>query len=124
MQPRVEERDDQGLVTRIGSLEIDWPKTLGYFGGVWLAVAYDVIAPPLGVFIAAIPLLKLLKHPDRPWPLRIVSDVLEGAAKPVGGDAETTVRSAAPARAHDQGRGSLPRRPAPRRRHRPVRRTV
>jgi hypothetical protein len=63
-------------------------------GGIWLVVAYDVIAPPLGLFIAAIPILKLLKHPDQPRSVRIVSDVLEGAAKPVGGDSETTVRLA------------------------------
>jgi len=98
MQPHTNEREDQGLVTRIGSIEIDWPKAVGYFGGVWLAVAYDVIAPPLGLFIAAIPVLKLLKRPDQPWLLRIASDVLEGAAKPVGGDAETTIRSTASAR--------------------------
>jgi len=87
--------EDKGLVARIGSLEIDWPRAIGYFGGIWLAIAYEVIAPPLGLFIAAIPILKLLKHPDRPWPLRIASDVLEGAAKPVGGDSETTIRLAA-----------------------------
>lgn len=98
MQPHTNEREDQGLVTRIGSIEIDWPKAVGYFGGVWLAVAYDVIAPPLGLFIAAIPVLKLLKRPDQPWLLRVASDVLEGAAKPVGGDAETTIRSTASAR--------------------------
>jgi hypothetical protein len=87
-------REDKDLVLRVGSFEIDWPKVIGDFGGIWLAVAYDVIAPPLGLFIAAIPILKLLKHPDQPRSVRIVSDVLEGAAKPVGGDSETTVRLA------------------------------
>jgi hypothetical protein len=87
-------REEKDLVLRVGSFEIDWPKALGYFGGIWLAVAYDVIAPPLGLFIAAIPMLKLLKHPDQPRSIRIVSDILEGAAKPVGGDSETTVRLA------------------------------
>ena len=79
---------------RLGSLEIDWPKAIGYFGGIALAVAYDVIAPPLGLFIVTIPILKLFKRPDRPRAIRIVSDVLEGAAKPVGGDSETTVKLA------------------------------
>jgi hypothetical protein len=77
---------------RVGSLEIDWPKAIGYFGAIGLAVAYDVIAPPLGLFIATIPILKLFKRPDRPRAIRIVSDLLEGAAKPVGGDSETTVK--------------------------------
>jgi len=52
-------REDKDLVLRGGSFVIDWPKAIGYFGGIWLAVAYHVIAPPLGLFIAAIPLLKL-----------------------------------------------------------------
>jgi len=30
----------------------------------------------------------------RPWPLRVVADALEGAAKPVGADAEAVVRLA------------------------------
>jgi hypothetical protein len=39
--------------------------------------------------------LKLFKHPHRPMLVRIVADTLEGAAKPVGGDTEATVRVAA-----------------------------
>jgi hypothetical protein len=66
----------------VGSLEIDWPRSIGYFGGIGIAVACELIAPPIAIFIAAIPLLKLFKHPD----------ALEGAAKPVGADAEAVVR--------------------------------
>ena len=86
--------EDQGLVARIGPVEIDWPKSIGYFGGIGLAVAFEVIEPPLAIFIAAIPFLKLLKQPHQPWPLRIAADVMEGAAKPVGGDSESSVRVA------------------------------
>ena len=86
--------EDRGLVSRIGPLEIDWPKSLGYYGGIGLAVAFELLEPPLAIFIAAVPVLKLLKNPGEPWPLRIAADVLEGAAKPVGGDAESTVRVA------------------------------
>ena len=86
--------EDRGLVTRLGPLEIDWPKSLGYYGGIGLAVAFEIIEPPLAVFVAAIPLLKLLKHPRDPWPFRVAADMLEGAAKPVGGDAESVVRVA------------------------------
>ena len=94
MKPRTnsEKPEDTGLVTRVGSLEVDWPKSIGYFGGIGIAVACDLIAPPIAIFIAAIPLLKLFKHPGRPWPLRVVADALEGAAKPVGADAEAVVR--------------------------------
>ena len=100
--------EDRGLVTRLGPLEIDWPKSLGYYGGIGLAVALEVIEPPLAIFIAAIPVLKLLKHPREPWPFRVVADVLEGAAKPVGGDAESVVR-VADATAQAGGFGGLPR---------------
>lgn len=87
-----EQPEDRGLISRLGPLEIDWPKSVGYYGGIGLAVAFEIIEPPLAIFIAAIPLLKLVKHPRDPWPVRVVADVLEGAAKPVGGDAESVVR--------------------------------
>jgi hypothetical protein len=68
MKPRTssEEPEDTGLVTRVGPLEIDWPRSIGYFGGIGIAVACELIAPPIAIFIAAIPLLKLFKHPGRP----------------------------------------------------------
>jgi hypothetical protein len=84
--------EERGLVTRVGFVEVDWPKSLGYFGGIGLAVALEIIEPPLALFIAAIPFVKLLKDPHQPWPMRVTADILEGAAKPVGGDAESTVR--------------------------------
>ena len=105
-----EEPEERGLVTRMGQLEIDWPKSIGYFGGIGLAVALDLIEPPLALFIGAIPFLKLLKYPQEPWPVRIAADLIEGAAKPVGGDAESTVRvttdAASPGRSRTRGRRS------------------
>ena len=86
----------RSLVTRLGPLEIDWPRSIGYFGGVWLAVACDLIAPPLGLFIAAIPIVKLFKTPGRSWPIRVVADALDGAGKPVGGDSAGTIRWTGP----------------------------
>jgi hypothetical protein len=94
-------QEERGLVSRIGPLEVDWPKSVGYFGAIGSAIACDLIAPPIGVFIAAIPVLKLFKHPGQPWPLRIVTDTLEGAAKPIGGDAEASVRLAPDASAEE-----------------------
>ena len=98
MPRRIERTADEApsMISRLGPLEVDWPRSLGYFGGVALAVAFDVIAPPLGLFIAAIPSVKLFKAPGGAWPLRIVADVLDGAAKPVGGDSEGSVRWAPP----------------------------
>jgi hypothetical protein len=82
----------QGMTSRIGPLEIDWPRTIGYYGGVGLATAFELIEPPLALFIAAIPLLKMLNHPSASRPTRFVGQLLEGAAKPVGGSAEATIQ--------------------------------
>jgi hypothetical protein len=109
-----EPQEQRGLVSRVGPLEVDWPRTVGYFGGIGLAVAYDLIAPPLAIFVAAIPFLKLLKHPHQPMLVRVVADTLEGAAKPVGGDTEATVRVAAKS-ASQPGAPSAPRAPRSRR---------
>jgi hypothetical protein len=81
----------QGMTSHIGPLEIDWPRTIGYYGGVGLALAFELIEPPLGIFIAAIPLLKMLNRPGASAPMRFVGQVLDGAAKPVGGSSEATI---------------------------------
>jgi hypothetical protein len=79
-------------VSRFGAFEIDWPRSLGYFGGVGLAVGAGLIDPPLGAFIAAVPFLKMLDIPGLPNPARFVAQVFEGVARPVGGQGEGTVR--------------------------------
>src|SRR5438270_2487107 len=84
--------EQRGLMIRLGQLEVDWPKTIGYYGGVGVALACDLIAPPLALFIAAIPVLKLFKAPAQPGLLRIAADAVEGAARPVGGDADAIIR--------------------------------
>jgi len=86
------DKDEPGLVSRVGPVEIDWPRSLGYFGGTAIAVAAGLIEPPLGLFIAAVPFLKMLDLPHLPNRFRFVSQVFEGVAKPVGGDSEGTVR--------------------------------
>ncbi|MCW2916375.1 MAG: hypothetical protein JWN52_4443 [Actinomycetia bacterium] len=87
---------DTGLVIQVGSLDIDIPRSAGYYGGVALALALGLIDPPLGLFIAAVPVLKMLTNARFPTPVRFVGQFLEGTAKPVGGDAEGTVRFQAP----------------------------
>jgi hypothetical protein len=84
----------KGLVSRVGPLEIDWPRSLGYFGAVGLAVGIGMIDPPAGLFIAAIPFLKMLDVSRAPNPVRFFGQVFEGMAKPVGGDSQGTVRVA------------------------------
>lgn len=91
-----EKPQDRGLVTYVGPVEIDWPRTLGYYGGLALAVSFELIPMPLGLFVAAIPLFKMLNRPRAPRPVRFTSQLLDGAAKPVGGDGESTFRFTTP----------------------------
>jgi hypothetical protein len=84
--------NEPGLVSRLGPFEIDWPRSLGYFGGIALAVGLELIDPPIGLFIAAVPFLKMFDASRSPAPSRFLGQVFEGVAKPVGGDTEGTVR--------------------------------
>lgn len=91
-QEQDKNEQQQGMTQRIGPIVIDWPRTIGYYGGIGLATAFELIEPPLALFIAAIPLLKMLNHPGASKPTRFVGELLEGAAKPVGGSAEATIQ--------------------------------
>ena len=82
----------RGMTSQIGPVEIDWPRTIGYYGGIIAATAFELIEPPLAIFIAAIPLLKMLNHPGASAPTRFVGQLLDGAAKPVGGSSEATIQ--------------------------------
>jgi hypothetical protein len=86
--------EDKGLVSCIGPIEIDWPRSIGFFGALGAATVVGLIEPPLGLFIAAVPFIKMLNRPQLPTPSRFVSQILDGMAKPVGGDAEGTIRYA------------------------------
>jgi hypothetical protein len=77
---------------RIGGIVIDVPRSVGYYGGIALAVGLEMIEPPLALFIAAVPALKTLTHQALPVAVRAVGDVLVGVAKPVGGDDDAVVR--------------------------------
>lgn len=89
--------EDNGVLTsQVGPIQVDWMRSVGYFGGVALAVGAGVIEAPVGIFIAAIPFLKMLDFPNAPVPVRAVSEVLDGASKPVGGESEATVRITKP----------------------------
>jgi hypothetical protein len=85
---------EQDMVLRSGSLEIDVPRAVGYFGGIAAAVAIGLLEPPLGVFIAAVPFIKMLTHPRSPNPLRFLGLMVEGAAQPVGSSGQGTIRLA------------------------------
>ncbi|GAC1596173.1 MAG: hypothetical protein NVS3B21_19770 [Acidimicrobiales bacterium] len=55
-------------------------------------MAVGIIEPPLGIFIAAIPFIKMMDLPRLPNQLRFVAQVFEGVSKPVGGDSQGTIR--------------------------------
>ncbi len=87
-----EAEEDRGLTSQIGPVQIDWPRSIGYFGGIGLATALGFIEPPVAIFIAAIPFFKMLNRPEAPRPARFIAQVLDGAAKPVGGESEATIQ--------------------------------
>jgi hypothetical protein len=80
------------VISRVGPVEIDWPRTLGYYGGVGLALSFGLIEPPLAVFIATIPFMRMIQQSRSPFPVRMLSQMLAGASKPVGGDEESSIR--------------------------------
>src|SRR5579871_4460697 len=96
------DRNAPSLASRWGPIELDWPRSLGFFGGISLAVAAGLIEPPLGVCIAAVPFVKMLDLPGLPNRLRFVAQIFEGASKPIGGDSEGTIRVVTTKGASDQ----------------------
>jgi hypothetical protein len=80
------------LEVKLGTVEVDVPRSVGYFGGLAAAVGVGMIEPPLALFIAAVPVFKILTNSALPRPVRAIGEVLEGAAKPVGGDAEGVIQ--------------------------------
>ena len=97
---------DRGMTSDVGPIEIDWPRTIGYYGGVSAALAFGLIEMPIAVFIAAVPFFKMLNRPNASWPERAAAQLLEGASKPVGGDAEAAVRLS-PAGARESSTGMV-----------------
>ena len=81
-----------GVTGQADHIEIDWPRSLGFFGGLGIATALELVPVPIALFVAAVPFLKLLNRPNANMPQTFVSHLVDGAAKPVGGDAEGTVR--------------------------------
>jgi hypothetical protein len=80
------------LEVQVGTVEVDVPRSVGYFGGLVAAVGFGIIEPPLALFIAAVPLFRALTDSTLPRAVRIVGEVLEGAAKPVGSDADGVIQ--------------------------------
>jgi hypothetical protein len=80
------------LEVQVGTVEVDIPRSIGYFGGLAAALGLGLIEPPLALFIAAVPVFKALTNTDLPRAVRVVGEVLEGAAKPVGSDAEGVIQ--------------------------------
>ncbi len=79
------------LEVQVGTVEVDVPRSVGYFGGL-AAVGLGFIEPPLALFVAAGPVFKALTDSALPRAVRIIGEVLEGAAKPVGSDADGVIQ--------------------------------
>lgn len=93
-EPAPDDPTQEGLTTMVGPVQIDWPRSIGYFGAITTGVAFEVISWPVGLFIASVPFLKMLNRRHSKKPVRFVGHLFDGAAKPVGGDSEGTIRLA------------------------------
>jgi len=54
---------DRRVTRRSGPLDSAWPRSIGYYGGIGLAVAAGMVGAPVALSIAAIPFLKVLNCP-------------------------------------------------------------
>jgi hypothetical protein len=83
---------EHGITGTVGDrVEVDWPKSLGFFGAIGAATALELIPIPIALFVASVPFLKLLNRPNAPMAGKFLSELVDGASKPVGGDSEGTV---------------------------------
>ena len=87
---------DRRVTRRIGPLDIAWPRSIGYYGGIGLAVAAGMVGAPVALSVAAIPFLKVLNRPTASWATGFVAQVRDGAAKLVGGDGAATIQLTMP----------------------------
>ncbi|HZT98002.1 MAG TPA: hypothetical protein VFB34_14315 [Chloroflexota bacterium] len=85
--------EQRGLVRQVGPLDIAWPKALGYYGGLGLAIGFGLLEPPIAVFIAAVPFFKMLNRPDASQIAWTAGEILDGAATPVGGSSSPVIRT-------------------------------
>jgi hypothetical protein len=83
---------DNVLEVDVGPVGVDVPRSVGYFGGLIVAVGVGLIEPPLALFIAAVPVFNALTNSALPPVVRFVGELLEGAAQPLGSDAEGVVQ--------------------------------
>ena len=82
---------DNVLEVDVGPVAVDVPRSVGYFGGLITAVSVGLIEPPLALF-AAVPVFNVLANGALLPVVRFVGELLEGAAQPVGSDAEGVVQ--------------------------------
>jgi hypothetical protein len=86
-------RDEQRVSGQVGNhIVVDWPRSIGFFGALGVAVALDLVPIPIAAFVASVPFLKLMNRPRSSTARTFVSHLVDGAAKPVGGDSEGTIR--------------------------------
>lgn len=77
---------DNVLEVQVGALQVDVPRSIGFYGSLAAAAGLGLIEPPLALFIAGVPLYTMLTHTALPRAVRAVGEVLEGAARPVPRD--------------------------------------
>src|SRR2546429_9311431 len=76
---------DRRVTRHIGPLDSDWPRSIGYYGGIGLAGAAGMVGAPVALSVAPIPFLKMLNPPTRAWAPGFVPPVGECPPQPAGG---------------------------------------
>jgi hypothetical protein len=89
---------DNVLEVEVGTVEVDVLRSVGYYGGLAVAVGIGLIEPPLALFIAAVSVFKVLTNtvPVRDWPpvniTHVAFRLMVGAGAEAGGRAELVER--------------------------------
>src|SRR5258706_15630198 len=86
-----EQPQEPGITSKVGQVEIDWPRSLGFFGAIGAATALELIPIPISLFVASVPFLKLLNRLNAPKASKFISEIVAGASKPIGGDSECRI---------------------------------
>ena len=76
----------------VGTVRVNVPRSVGYVGGLPVAVGVGVFEPPLALFIASVPVFKPWTNTGRARAVRVVGELYECAAKPVGSVAEGVIQ--------------------------------
>ncbi len=66
----------------VGTVKVNVPRSVGYVGGLPVAVGVGLFEPPLALFIASRPVFKPWTNTGRPRAVRVVGELLNTRPNP------------------------------------------